>query len=497
MSVCCCPNTRANAGHKVIQMTSWWPHGDVADEFFRGLIRASARQLAHCLIPGSEIVEFIYDYVGDACCRAALEWLKQRSARQCEQAIDGLTQMRFDTARAIAEAELDKLRLQISPEVKAKLLNYVSYFPMTFKNRIRRYDDRDIATTLLSQIPRTYEDMMRFMPLRPPRFEPGYQVPDHDYSLVALLGQGGFGEVWKAHNILRTGQPPVVLKFCFDSKLVVSLKREIELLDRLAGHLHPEDFVRLHETAYSADAPFLVYEYVDGSNLDGWLAGFGGKQPPVEDVVRILRMTARAMAFAHRQGIVHRDLKPANLLVTREGRIKVCDFGIGTVIAGAEAQCGIGKVVMSATTRSVLSSASTPLYADPSQRSGELPDPKDDIYAIGVIAYQLLSASVTKPIYPAWRGELEETNIRPDLLDVIGACVDVRSKRLANGGELLAALDDLDRKELPRRGVWKRGLQRRNHPPMNSDIAVRHCTQCGTNVQPGDTFCTRCGYRII
>src|SRR5690606_33061289 len=178
---------------------------------------------------------------------------------------------------------------------------------------LHRYDDGGRVTTLLSQLPRSPEEMQRFVPLRPPRFQPGDKVAGYDYRLETLLGQGGFAEVWKARSTELAGEAPVALKFCLDPALLASLKREMQLLDRLKVYTAGKDFVRLLHTAYSAEPPFLVYEYVDGGNLDGWLDSFAGQPPPAAEVLSVLKMTARAVAAAHAQGIVHRDLKPANL----------------------------------------------------------------------------------------------------------------------------------------------------------------------------------------
>src|SRR3546814_1395463 len=107
---------------------------------------------------------------------------------------------------------------------------------MTARQALHRWDDDGRVTTLLSQLPRTPEEMLRFGPLRPPHFQPGTKLAGYDYCLDTLLGQGGFAEVWKAHNTERAGQPPVALKFCLDEALLPSLRREIRLLDRLKGH---------------------------------------------------------------------------------------------------------------------------------------------------------------------------------------------------------------------------------------------------------------------
>src|SRR3546814_4823290 len=101
-------------------------------------------------------------------------------------------------------------------------------------------------------------------------------------------------------------------------------------------------------------------------------------------------MTARAVAVAHGHGIVHRDLKPANLLVTREGRVKVADFGIGAVMS----ESGEGSGARAAATQpTFLHLAHTPVYSDPLRDRSAVPDPRDDVYALGVIGYQLLVGS--------------------------------------------------------------------------------------------------------
>ena len=198
--------------------------------------------------------------------------------------------------------------------------------------------------------------------------------------------------------------------------------------------------MQLRGTAYHAAPPFLVYEYVDGGDLTAWLAGYDGKRPPIRSVVKILRMTARALAVAHRHGVVHRDLKPANLLITREGRIKVSDFGIGAILSDAGGRSGRASALTGAT---LLRGAHTPIYTDPLQPREAAPDPKADVYALGVIAYQLLRADVTQPIGPAWRADLQRREIPDQLVDLIGACVDIGSRRLPDAAAS-PALDQID-----------------------------------------------------
>lgn len=449
-------------------------------DFYREAIRAAVKDLANLFIPGSALGVVLIEHVGCAFCQAAYDWLQRKKPPQRQQAIDGLARVPFHRSTAIAEEELHNRGF--SADQERELVSYLSAIPMTARRAISRPNDGGAPTTLLTQLPQSYADLLRFVPIRAPRFQPGNQVPGHDYRLELLLGQGGFAEVWKARHILREKEPAVAVKFCLVPSLLVSLKNEIQLLDVLKDHSHPEDFVRLLATAYSADPPFLVYEYVDGGDLAAWLASFDGKPPSVSNVVRILRMVARALAFTHKRGVIHRDLKPANLLVTREGRIKLADFGIGAIVAEAEAKREHATFVTGAT---VLRGAHTPLYAD-SRSLGKAPDPKLDVYALGVIAYQLLIGDIKRPIGPAWRRELEENGIPANLLDIISDCVDVPSKRLSNAGALLAALEKRD-------ANWP---GREAQQAVAPDVAVNYCVQCGEKVHHDDRFCTHCGDRI-
>ena len=475
---------------------------DVAlgEDFLQDVIGAMAKDIANVFVPGSSLGVVLAKHVGLAFCRAGWNWLKTKKQSQQQAVIDALTQIPAERVKDIAEKELGKTR--IGRQTKKDVVSLLSAIPMTTRRAITRPDDGGVPSTLLSQLPRTQTDLLRFVPLRPPRFEPGDQVPGNDYRVDLLLGQGGFAEVWRAQHIIRTGQPPVALKFCLEPELLVSLKTEIKLLDTLPEPTRSDGFVRLLDTGYSSEPPFLVYEYVDGGDLVSWLAGFEGKPPPVRDVVRILSSTARAMAIAHEHGIAHRDLKPANLLLTRDGRVKVADLGIGAIMAGAEEQSEFAGGITDST---VLRGAHTPLYADPLSESGGTAEPQTDVYAMGVIAYQLLVGNITRRIGPAWEGELRQHKVSDDLIEIIRACTELRSKRVANAGELLQRLDEIKLDGSPKKrakrsskdgGASSEARPQRAKSQRRSKSATNFCTNCGQQVQQRDKFCTDCGYRI-
>ncbi|WP_193367841.1 protein kinase domain-containing protein [Pelagibius marinus] len=464
----------------------------LGEEFLQDIVTASLKEVVGIVVPGSHIALALVPHVS----RAFFMAYDRYKGAERQEAMDSLARVPFSrsydiAARSVAASGLDE-------DQQAELVKYLSAIPMTSRQALRRSNDGGHVTTLLSQLPRNPEQMARFVPLRPPRFRPGDKVAGHDLRLDTLLGQGGFAEVWKAHNIERPGEPPLALKFCLDADLLVSLKRETGLVDRLQRISPEKDFVQLRQNALSAEPPFLVYEYMAGGNLANWLEGFEGKPPPPKEVVSVLKMAARAVAVAHEHGIVHRDLKPANLMVDDAGRVKVADFGIGALMADSEAGQQAGQSVGSMNP-TLLHGAYTPVYTDPLRERFAPATPQDDVYALGVVGYQLLVGNVAWPMDGGWRRHLEARDVPAPLIEVLDSCVAPADQRYVDAGALLAALEDPPAVKKPKPApepepapVRPRGSRR----PPRPDPAVKFCHRCGSRLQPGNRFCTNCGYRV-
>jgi eukaryotic-like serine/threonine-protein kinase len=202
------------------------------------------------------------------------------------------------------------------------------------------------------------------------------------YTIERLLGRGGMGEVWLAHRSDGRFEAQCAIKFFDDTvspdKLAERFRREGRLLARLA---HP-NIARLLDAGATAERrQFLVLEYVDGERIDRYCDSNG---LDVEARIRLFMDAVLAVAHAHSNLIVHRDLKPSNVLVTRNGVVKLLDFGIAKLIGSARpdgdesTRTLVDEIVL------------TPEYAAPEQLLGELPSTATDVYQLGMLLYVLL-----------------------------------------------------------------------------------------------------------
>jgi serine/threonine-protein kinase len=127
--------------------------------------------------------------------------------------------------------------------------------------------------------------------------------------------------------------------------------------------------------------PYIVLEYVEGRSLRQYLDEH--KPLPIDEAVRIASQLAAALSFCHREGVVHRDLKPENVLITPDGQVKIMDFGIALLRGARRVTWG-----------SFSSTVGTPDYMAPEQVRGERGDERTDVYAVGVILYEMLAGEV-------------------------------------------------------------------------------------------------------
>ena len=208
------------------------------------------------------------------------------------------------------------------------------------------------------------------------RFPPGSTV-DH-FEVLDELGEGAYAETYKARDS-RSGEL-VVLKFPHpnlyaDPAIFQRFQREVKIARTLD---HP-GVVRSLDGGEHRTEPYLVLEYVEADDFRQRLREMDGRAP-VSVALDWGRQLAATLQYLHEHGVTHRDLKPENLLVTSDGKLKVIDFGTA-LLAGAKRL----------TWRHLTEGVGTPDYMSPEQIQGERGDPRSDIYAWGVIMYELLA----------------------------------------------------------------------------------------------------------
>jgi len=203
------------------------------------------------------------------------------------------------------------------------------------------------------------------------------------YRLVRELGHGGMGEVWLAERIDAAPKRPVALKLpMLGVRRHVLVQRFARERDILGALVHPH-IARLYDAGLAADGqPYLALEYVDGQPITAWCDAHG--LDTRARVVLVLQVMS-AVQYAHANLVIHRDLKPSNVLVTADGRAMLLDFGIAKLFQEAQ-----GEAMETELTR-VGGRALTLDYAAPEQVSGAPISIATDVWALGVLLYQLLA----------------------------------------------------------------------------------------------------------
>ncbi|HYM84066.1 MAG TPA: protein kinase, partial [Candidatus Dormibacteraeota bacterium] len=196
------------------------------------------------------------------------------------------------------------------------------------------------------------------------------------YRLMELLAQGGMATIYRAHDLQLERDVAVKLlrpEYGRDPDFIARFRQEAQA----AAGLNDPGVVAVFDFGQDdARDPYIVMELVDGQDLAAVLRA-NGPLPP-RQAARIAASIARALAVAHAHGFVHRDVKPSNVLISREGRVKVVDFGIARAVAEAQ-------VTLPGTTLGSVH------YFSPEQARGEPTTPASDIYSLGIVLFEMLT----------------------------------------------------------------------------------------------------------
>jgi len=283
------------------------------------------------------------------------------------------------------------------------------------------------------------------------------------YEIVARLGAGGMGEVWRARDPALERE--VALKvlpaaMVADDNARARLLREARMAARIT---HP-NVCTIHEVGEAEGQVYVAMELVPGRSLSERLAS--GRMG-VEEVLRLGRQMADSLAHAHDNGVVHRDFKSANVIVTPEGRAKVLDFGLAKPLAETESEA---TTLTAAPLTAQGAVVGTLAYMAPEQLQGRRADARSDVWALGVVLYEM--ASGARPFAGKTGYELSSAilnhapqplpaDVPPPLAAVIERCLAKDpAQRYPRAGEVCSALETLREGRAsccrPRRPAWPR-----------------------------------------
>ena len=203
------------------------------------------------------------------------------------------------------------------------------------------------------------------------------------YEVLGVLGSGGMGEVYRARD-MRIGREVALKVLPREVQEDAASLHRFRDEARTVGTLNHPNIVTLYEVGEHAGAPYLVTELLAGQTLK---ARLGRGALPRPDAVRIAREVALGLAAAHAKGIVHRDLKPANLFLTEDGRVKLLDFGIAQQV-GPRSPGAVDSTVTASGSGVVVG---TVAYMAPEQIRGERVDSRADVFALGLILYEMVA----------------------------------------------------------------------------------------------------------
>ena len=284
----------------------------------------------------------------------------------------------------------------------------------------------------------------------------GQAVPNTQWMLERKLGEGGFGEVWVAHN--EKLKERRVFKFCFRADRVRSLKRELALFQILKKSVgsHP-NIVGVQDVYFDQPPFYLVMDYGEGKDLQAWCEAQGGADKvPLATRLEIVAQIADALQAAHDAGIIHRDVKPSNILISNstqpqpstiesQATAKLTDFGIGQVVS-QEVLAGMTKAGFSRpATMSNSPGSGTLMYMAPELLAGKPASIRSDIYSLGVVLFQLLAGDFAKPVTPDWAREVQDPLLREDLEKCFAGNP---QERFTGAGELANRLRTLEQRQV-------------------------------------------------
>jgi formylglycine-generating enzyme required for sulfatase activity len=378
---------------------------------------------------------------------------------------------------------LDERLPDLSDDQKHGVAERIARFPLKIARRLD-WEPRKDEPTLPAGLSLDREEFMESLLLqRISSLKKGVPLAG-GWLLDKCVGVGGFGEVWRATPPPGRGYNEAALKFCVDDPPGASsapaidkqraLRHERELIGRVMNEAKGEGIVELLDDQYlDHDPPFLVYRFIRGADLPrAYRAAVDAKDKPHWwQVAKIMRQIAKCLVPAHKLNIVHRDLKPTNILVCGNPTNPsdycyfITDFGIGGVATKLAIQRGTANAesrgaTPTGTTEAALRRFYTRRYASREQQNPrEKPQLADDIYALGVIMFEMLLGDFEAEAGPDWERQVSGLLPRRGI-PLLDACFAPRKDRLPDAQAFIASVSKLlladDLLDLDNTTLWAR-----------------------------------------
>ncbi len=232
------------------------------------------------------------------------------------------------------------------------------------------------------------------------------------YELLSRAGSGGMAQVYKAQD--RALGRIVAVKMLHESLtsdpgFLEKFRREAHAAANLS---HP-NIVTVHDIGQDGRRHYIVMEYVEGQTLKQIIQEYGekGRPMPIGRALDLIIQASAGLGYAHRANLVHCDIKPHNILVTQDGRVKVTDFGIARAMSQATQQGTLSQIW------------GTPQYFSPEQAAGRPPTPASDVYALGVVLFEMLTGRLPFTAESHTAMALKHLHTQPPLASVYNPAV--------------------------------------------------------------------------
>ena len=271
------------------------------------------------------------------------------------------------------------------------------------------------------------------------------------YRILSPLGAGGMGEVYVGRDT-RLERDVAIKVLHFDTSSSSDRIARLEQEARTVAAFNHPNIVTLYSIEEEDGTRFLTMELVEGQSLERLLRPQG---LPLARILQVAGPLADAVATAHERGVVHRDLKPTNIMVTPDGRVKVLDFGLATPVPTARAGAGVAEVTRTQASHAHEMAGTLP-YMAPEQVRGEPVDARTDLFALGVVLYEM--ATGQRPFRGATDPDVVTAILRdtppdveslrqdlpPALARAIGSCLEKdRAHRIATAREVASVIRNL------------------------------------------------------